>query len=185
MASAKRNHELLLIMERLESLLAGWPGAVCQAAFALSRGNGREEALALQRFEGDQSLFAQVFRFRRDFCAGGLMILFGLVAAVNGPNYRVGTLGHMGPGFMPTALGVVLVLLGILIAGTASVGSSVEEAGSENLLPEHPQWFAWLCILAGPALFIVFGSIGAVHRVRQHRGHGARHLRMRVRVRAR
>jgi hypothetical protein len=119
--------------------------------------------LALQRFEGDHSPFARVFRFRRDFCAGGLMILFGLVAAVNGPNYRFGTLGHMGPGFMPTVLGVVLVLLGIVIAGTASVGSAEgEEAGSENILPEHPQWFAWLCILSGPALFIVFGSIGGM-----------------------
>ena len=91
------------------------------------------------------------------------MILFGLIAAVNGPNYRVGTLMHMGPGFMPTALGIVLILLGIAIAGTASVGEvegGVHDDG--NLLPPHPQWFAWLCILAGPALFVVFGSVGGM-----------------------
>jgi hypothetical protein len=118
--------------------------------------------LALHRAGRETSYFAHLLQFRRDFCAGGLMILFGLVAAVNGPNYHVGTLGHMGPGFMPTALGVILILLGIAIAGTASVGSDGEEAGSENILPEHPQWFAWLCILSGPALFIVFGSIGGM-----------------------
>ena len=91
------------------------------------------------------------------------MILFGLVAALSGPGYRVGTLMHMGPGFMPTVLGVILVILGILIAGAATVGAAEgEEADTGNLLPEHPQWLAWLCILSGPLMFIVFGSVGGM-----------------------
>jgi hypothetical protein len=102
-----------------------------------------------------------VFKFRRDFCAGGLMILFGLIAAVNGPNYRVGTLMHMGPGFMPTVLGVILVLLGIAIAGTAAAVTA-EQDSDENILPPSPQWLAWLCILSGPLMFIIFGSIGGM-----------------------
>ena len=119
--------------------------------------------MSLDRASREGSTFAHLFKFRRDFCAGGLMILFGLVAAVSGPNYRVGTLMHMGPGFMPTVLGVVLVILGILIAGTATVGTSEGgEVDEGNLLPAHPQWLAWLCILAGPALFVVFGSIGGM-----------------------
>jgi hypothetical protein len=89
------------------------------------------------------------------------MILFGLIAAVNGPSYRFGTLTHMGPGFMPTVLGVILVLLGIVIAGTAATGEQAEES-DENILPPHPQWLAWLCILGGPLLFVVFGSIGGM-----------------------
>ena len=87
------------------------------------------------------------------------MILFGLVAALKGPSYRTGTLMHMGPGFMPTVLGVILILLGIAIAGAAV---AMPEDGDESILPENPQWFAWLCILAGPFLFIVFGSIGGM-----------------------
>ena len=119
--------------------------------------------MALKRASRDITLLAHMFRFRRDFCAGGLMILFGLVAAVSGPGYRIGTLTRMGPGFMPTALGIILILLGVLIAGTASVETSEgETAHDENLLPEHPQWLAWLCILSGPFLFIVFGSIGGM-----------------------
>ena len=91
------------------------------------------------------------------------MILFGLVAAVNGPKYHVGTLMHMGPGFMPTALGVLLIILGVAIAGTASVGATDgDEVDSGHLLPEHPQWFAWLCILAGPLMFVIFGTIGGM-----------------------
>jgi hypothetical protein len=92
---------------------------------------------------------------KRDFYAGGLMLLLGLFIALKGLSYRAGTLMHMGPGFLPTALGVLLVLLGIAIAGAAlSEDGSAED---QRILPENPQWWGWLCILAGPVLFIVFG----------------------------
>jgi len=87
------------------------------------------------------------------------MILFGLVAAVNGPGYRIGTVMHMGPGFMPTALGVILICLGVVIAGTA-IG--VPPGEDEDILPEHPQWLGWACILAGPLMFIIFGTFGFI-----------------------
>jgi hypothetical protein len=92
---------------------------------------------------------------KRDFYAGGLVILFGLVMALKGPGYHLGTLMHMGPGFLPTALGVILIFLGIVIAGTAAV---TPEGEDERILPEHPEWLGWACILAGPLSFILFGS---------------------------
>jgi hypothetical protein len=92
---------------------------------------------------------------RRDFYAGGLMILLGLGIALKGTTYRAGTLMHMGPGFLPTALGVILVLVGIAIAAVALTPS--ESAEDERILPESPQWWAWLCILLSPVLFIFFG----------------------------
>ena len=98
---------------------------------------------------------------KRDFYAGGLMVLFGLVAALKGPSYTLGTLMHMGPGFLPTTLGVLLIGLGILIAGTAAI-TTTPDGADERILPEHPQWRGWLCILAGPLLFIVFGTIGGM-----------------------
>jgi hypothetical protein len=91
---------------------------------------------------------------KRDFYAGALMILFGLVMAIHGPSYSMGTLMHMGPGFLPTALGFVLVALGIAIAMTGTAAGANEEA----ILPPEPQWFAWACILASPLAFIVFGQ---------------------------
>lgn len=94
-------------------------------------------------------------KMKRDYYAGGLLILFGSVAAFKGPDYGAGSLMHMGPGFMPTALGVILILLGIVIAGTAAVTPATED---ERVLPDHPEWFAWGCILAGPLAFIIFGS---------------------------
>jgi len=88
---------------------------------------------------------------KRDFYAGGLMVLLGLGIALKGSTYRAGTLMHMGPGFLPTALG---------IAAAALAPSAPDEHGhiaGESLLPEHPQWFAWFCILMSPVCFILFG----------------------------
>jgi putative Ca2+/H+ antiporter (TMEM165/GDT1 family) len=95
---------------------------------------------------------------KRDFYAGGLMILIGLFIALKGTTYRAGTLMHMGPGFLPTALGVLLVLLGIAIAAASMTPSATDGHGDgENVLPEHPQWWAWFCILMSPVCFIFFG----------------------------
>jgi hypothetical protein len=98
--------------------------------------------------------------YKRDFYAGGLMVLFGLFAASNGPRYTLGTLMHMGPGFMPTTLGVILVLLGITIAVNAATAKEDEE--DQSILPEHPEWLAWGCILASPLAFILFGKFGGM-----------------------
>ena len=92
---------------------------------------------------------------RRDFYAGGLMVLLGLGITLKGATYRAGTLMHMGPGFLPTALGVILVLIGIAIAAVALTPAANDE--DQRILPENPQWWAWLCILLSPVLFIFFG----------------------------
>lgn len=96
---------------------------------------------------------------KRDFYAGGLMMLLGLGIALKGSSYRAGTLMHMGPGFLPTALGVILVLLGIAIAaaGLSSSASTDGHGEDQSILPEHPQWWAWFCILMSPICFIFFG----------------------------
>jgi putative Ca2+/H+ antiporter (TMEM165/GDT1 family) len=83
------------------------------------------------------------------------MVLLGLGITLKGATYRAGTLMHMGPGFLPTALGVILVLIGIAIAAVALTPAANDE--DQRILPENPQWWAWLCILLSPVLFIFFG----------------------------
>ena len=102
---------------------------------------------------------SEKFTWKRDYYAGGLMVLLGVGAAVTGSGYKFGTLARMGPGFMPVVLGVVLAFIGILIAATA-LGSS--EPDDKKFLPANPQWFGWFCILAGPVLFIVLGQLGGM-----------------------
>jgi sulfite exporter TauE/SafE len=87
------------------------------------------------------------------------MILFGLLMALKGPTYQLGTLMHMGPGFLPTVLGVILILLGIAIAGTALTAAEGED---EDILPEKPEWLAWACILSSPLVFMLFGTYGGM-----------------------
>jgi uncharacterized membrane protein YhdT len=102
---------------------------------------------------------SEKFTWKRDYYAGGLMVLLGVGAAVTGSGYKFGSLARMGPGFMPVALGVLLAFIGLLIAGTA-LGSS--EPDDKKFLPENPQWFGWFCILAGPVLFIIVGIYGGM-----------------------
>ena len=94
-----------------------------------------------------------LFRLKRDYFAGALMVLIGLVVLNEGRSYQLGTLQKMGPGYFPVALGIILVLLGILIAGTASTGGTEEQ----QALP-HAEWRGWACIIAGPILFIIIAK---------------------------
>jgi hypothetical protein len=96
---------------------------------------------------------------RRDFYAGGLMILIGLGAALEGQHYNIGTMRQMGPGFFPVALGVILVLIGITIAGTSLAGGAED---GESVLPAKPDWRGWLCIIGGPLSFIILGKYGGL-----------------------
>jgi hypothetical protein len=94
---------------------------------------------------------------QRELCAGLLMVSIGLFIALWGySHYRAGTLMHMGPGFMPTALGIILVLIGIAVGATAFAPTEGGEHG-QSILAENPQWWAWFCILLSPLAFIACG----------------------------
>ncbi|HSQ82197.1 MAG TPA: tripartite tricarboxylate transporter TctB family protein [Casimicrobiaceae bacterium] len=93
----------------------------------------------------------------RDYAGGMLMTAIGLAAAFQGSSYQLGTLERMGPGFFPTALGVILAGVGFAIAVSARF--TRYEGELEVLAPE---WRGWLCIIGALVAFVVLGKYGGL-----------------------
>jgi hypothetical protein len=66
----------------------------------------------------------------QDFWAGVLFIAFGGVALWIGRNYSFGTLTKMGPGFLPSVLSVVLLIVGavLMVRALAIDGPPIERS---------------------------------------------------------
>ena len=94
---------------------------------------------------------------RKDVLGGGLMLLLGLGAAFQASHYERGSLRHMGPGYFPLALGIILAVTGLLILLTGLRGGPVAPAARAR-----PEWRGWLCICAGVAAFAVIGRFGGL-----------------------
>ncbi len=50
----------------------------------------------------------------KDILAGVIFILFGLLTHLKSRDYEIGSALDMGPGYFPAALGIVLVVLGLI-----------------------------------------------------------------------
>jgi hypothetical protein len=83
------------------------------------------------------------------------MVLLGAGVALNSTTYNLGTLMHMGPGMFPFMLGILMTFIGILIFISGLV-TPLEDG--ERILPDSMEWRGWICILAGPLMFILFGE---------------------------
>ncbi len=114
----------------------------------------------------------------KDHFAGAVAVLFGLAAVYFARSLDRGTMTQMGPGFFPTALGVLMVFVGVLIiiGGNKQTAASVihefpgepaDVLAAAHATAEHrrvkPEWRGWGCILGGFVAFILlFKSAGAV-----------------------
>ena len=85
---------------------------------------------------------------QKDFWAGALFLAFGAFFAGEGSHYHFGSAGRMGPGYFPTMLGMILMLLGLAVA----LG-----AVSRNATRETVERFSWptLAFILGPV--VLFG----------------------------
>lgn len=93
----------------------------------------------------------------KDYYGGALMALVGLSTAYAGDSYRMGTLSDMGPGYFPTAIGLILAGVGIAIALFASPADHKEAVVSRPF-----DLRAWSAIIGGAIAFIVFGRYGGL-----------------------
>jgi hypothetical protein len=55
-------------------------------------------------------------RHPKDFYAGALFIAFGAAAIAVGSGYTLGSAARMGPGYFPRILGILLIVLGAILA---------------------------------------------------------------------
>lgn len=58
-------------------------------------------------------------RSQKDFWAGLMFIAFGMLAIVVSRNYPMGTAVRMGPGYFPTYLGAIMIVIGAITTGFA------------------------------------------------------------------
>jgi uncharacterized membrane protein YidH (DUF202 family) len=75
-----------------------------------------------------------MIRDARGFAAGLFCIAFGVAFALGARTHRVGTGSEMGPGYVPLILGVVLAILGLVIAAGAASRRAPNERWA-NLVP--------------------------------------------------
>jgi hypothetical protein len=55
-------------------------------------------------------------RNKRDFSAGLMLAGFGIAALLIARGYRLGTAAHMGPGYFPSGIAALLVIVGGIVA---------------------------------------------------------------------
>lgn len=56
---------------------------------------------------------------RKNFVAGALYVVFGALVAIGSASYDLGTAARMGPGYFPLVLGLLLIGIGVIVAGSA------------------------------------------------------------------
>ena len=99
-------------------------------------------------------------RNKQDFWAGVMFIVIGGAFAGFAQQYEFGTGARMGPGYFPTMLGVLLLLLGVLVSFGATSKSQPETAVAKI------GWRELILILGAVALFGFtlpwLGMVGAV-----------------------
>lgn len=94
---------------------------------------------------------------QKDFWAGVMFVAFGAFFAGFGTQYTFGSAARMGPGYFPTVLGLILILLGIVVA----VGGLSAQAAVEKI--DRFSWSSLFFILGPIVLFgLLLNTLGLV-----------------------
>ena len=89
----------------------------------------------------------------KDFWSGALFVAIGVATIIVGSRYTLGSAARMGPGYFPRILGILLVVLGAILAfrATRTVGSPIPRF----------QWRPLVIVLGSVVLFgAIVQSVG-------------------------
>jgi hypothetical protein len=95
-------------------------------------------------------------RLTKDQLGAALLVLLGIGVSAAGVSYRIGTLTNMGAGFLPFALGILLVVIGM------TIGATSRPAAQPDAAPLPPEWRGWACILLAVLAFVIVGQYGGL-----------------------
>ncbi len=73
-------------------------------------------------------------RAPKDFWSGVMFVAFAAVALIAARNYSLGSAGHMGTGYFPVLLSIVLTFIGVILVGRSFIIDG-ERVGALGLLP--------------------------------------------------
>lgn len=96
--------------------------------------------------------------YNKDYYGGALMVLIGGSAAYAAQSYNIGSLAHMGPGYFPFAVGILLALTGVLIALNAKKKGTGDEAALVGHKHDIPDFRGAACIILGTIAFYFCGE---------------------------
>ena len=89
-------------------------------------------------------------RNQRDFGAGIMYMVIGLFFAIMATNYPMGTAAKMGPGYFPFYLGILMFLLGVLVA--------IKAFGAKAAIESIPK-FNWRIMAQITGAVVLYGLL--------------------------
>jgi hypothetical protein len=101
----------------------------------------------------------------KDHIGALLLLALGAGVLALGLGYKMGSLNHMGAGYIPVVLGVLMMLVGVALGVTAAAPGAREMTTplpGHGVHPGGPEWRGWLCILGGVVAFVVLGQYGGL-----------------------
>lgn len=99
-------------------------------------------------------------RITKDLLSGLMFLAFGIGAAVIAQGYSLGTLTRMGSGFFPTAVGIIIALLGLIVTVRAALRPETSEP--VETVEFRPVFFVGLAIVLFGFLIDDFGLVAAL-----------------------
>lgn len=101
---------------------------------------------------------------KQKYYSAGFMLLIGVFTALGSVDYGMGTLGRMGPGYFPLLLGILLSVIGILIAVTPDspdeIRADEQQEPLSAIVRRHIR--PWSATVGGIIAFIVIGKFGGL-----------------------
>jgi hypothetical protein len=92
----------------------------------------------------------------QDFCTGCAFVAFGAATVVLAQDYPLGSAARMGPAYFPTALGLVLVIIGVLVLLKSLTSADGGNIGRIDL------WLLLRVLLSVAAFAVLLNPLGLV-----------------------